>query len=80
MLVQHCTNVIQTSWDVGTYMACVFLQLTEALEDAEEQRHQVQNLKRKLQRLTQEMMDLKLHLEEQYSRNTELEKKQRKYA
>ena len=65
-------------WDVGTYTACVFPQLTEALEDAEEQRHQVQNLKRKLQRLTQEMMDLKLHLEEQYSRNTELEKKQRK--
>ena len=54
------------------------LQLTEALNDNEEQKRQVQNLKRKSQRLNADMQDIKLHLEEQVTRNSDLEKKQRK--
>ena len=50
----------------------------EALNEAEEQSRLVMNNKRKLQRLNQDMGDLKLHLEEQLNRNAELEKKQRK--
>ena len=55
-----------------------FDQLTESLEDSEEQRRQVANLRRKCQRVTAEMQDMKLHLEEQTRRNADLEKKQRK--
>ncbi|KAK2173425.1 hypothetical protein NP493_876g00017 [Ridgeia piscesae] len=52
--------------------------LAEAGEETEDQRRQVANLKRKSHRLTQDMQDMKLHLEEQLGRNSELEKKQRK--
>ena len=44
----------------------------------EEQKRQVSNLKRKSQRLNADMQDIKLHLEEQVNRNSDLEKKQRK--
>ena len=54
------------------------LQLHEAVEEAEEQRRQVQLGKKKTQRLTAEMQDIKLHLEEQMARNNELERKQRR--
>lgn len=50
----------------------------DAVAEAEEQRRQVQVSKKKSQRLTAEMQDLKLHLEEQMSRNNELERKQRR--
>ncbi|XP_066294954.1 unconventional myosin-XVIIIa-like isoform X7 [Branchiostoma lanceolatum] len=53
--------------------------LAEALEDAEEQQRQVSSLKKKSQRLTAEMQDMKLHLETQQERNSQLEKKQRKF-
>ncbi|KAK7474334.1 hypothetical protein BaRGS_00034382, partial [Batillaria attramentaria] len=53
--------------------------LHEAVEEAEEQRRQVQVAKKKTQRLTAEMHDIKLHLEEQMARNNELERKQRRF-
>ncbi|XP_070204311.1 unconventional myosin-XVIIIa-like isoform X2 [Littorina saxatilis] len=53
--------------------------LHEAVEEAEEQRRQVQVAKKKTQRLTAEMQDIKLHLEEQMARNNELERKQRRF-
>ncbi|CAG5131741.1 unnamed protein product, partial [Candidula unifasciata] len=53
--------------------------LHDAVGEAEEQRRQVQVAKKKTQRLTAEMQDLKLHLEEQMSRNNELERKQRRF-
>ena len=59
---------------------CCFFQLHEAVEEAEEQRRQVQVAKKKAQRLTAEMQDTKLHLEEQMARNNELERKQRRYS
>lgn len=48
------------------------------MEEAEEQRRQVQVAKKKAQRLAGEMQDIKLHLEEQMARNNELERKQRR--
>ena len=64
---------------IGSFCMTDFLsQLAEAGEETEDQRRQVQNLKRKSHRLTQDMQDMKLHLEEQLGRNSELEKKQRK--
>ncbi|XP_067682622.1 unconventional myosin-XVIIIa-like isoform X2 [Haliotis asinina] len=53
--------------------------LHEAVEEAEEQRRLVQLTKKKVQRITQEMQDTKLHLEEQMTRNNELERKQRRF-
>ncbi|KAL1502507.1 hypothetical protein ABEB36_007641 [Hypothenemus hampei] len=53
--------------------------LADAYEEVEEQRQVVGTWKRKVQKLTGEMNDLKLLLEEQSSRNNLLEKKQRKY-
>ena len=48
------------------------------ISDNDDQKRQVSNLKRKSQRLNADMQDMKLHLEEQVTRNSELEKKQRK--
>ena len=62
---------------------CVSLypyQLHEAVAEAEEQRRQVQVAKKKAQRLTTETQDTKLHLEEQMTRNNELERKQRRFV
>ncbi|XP_061197943.1 unconventional myosin-XVIIIa-like isoform X2 [Saccostrea echinata] len=53
--------------------------LHEAIEDAEDQRRQLSAAKKKAQRLVAEMQDTKLHLEEQMSRNNDLERKQRKF-
>ncbi|XP_041350261.1 unconventional myosin-XVIIIa-like isoform X3 [Gigantopelta aegis] len=53
--------------------------LHDAVEEAEEQRRLVQLSKKKVQRLTQEMQDMRLHLEEQMARNNELERKQRRF-
>ena len=55
------------------------MQLAESTLEAEEQSRTAAALKRKAQKLGQDMADLKLHLEEQVNRNAELEKKQRKY-
>lgn len=52
--------------------------LHEAQYEAEEQKRQLNNYKRKSQRQNQDMSDVKLHLEEHVTRNSELEKKQRK--
>ena len=52
--------------------------LQEAHNETEEQRRLLTNLKRKTQRHNQDMSDVKLHLEEQVTRNSELEKKQRR--
>lgn len=53
--------------------------LADAHEEVEEQKQFVNQWKRKVQKLNGEMNDLKLLLEEQYSRNNILEKKQRKF-
>lgn len=53
--------------------------LSEALDESEQHRQMVNQWKRKLQRLTQEMNDVKYMLEEQTARNAALEKKQRKF-
>jgi len=53
--------------------------LNDAYEEVEDQRQVVAQWKRKVQKLQAEMNDTRLHLEEQASRNTMLEKKQRKF-
>ncbi|KAK2165919.1 hypothetical protein LSH36_44g06061 [Paralvinella palmiformis] len=53
--------------------------VTDARAETEEHQRQVGNFKRKCQRLTQDVGDMKLHLQEQMMRNAELEKKQRKF-
>ena len=55
------------------------LQVEAAYEEVDEQRQIVAQQKRKVARLTGEANDLRIHLEEQTSRNTVLEKKQRKF-
>lgn len=59
--------------------ACRSLQLADAYEEVEEQRQVVAQWKRKHQKMTNEMNDLRMLLEEQSGRNNVLEKKQRKF-
>lgn len=56
-----------------------FAQLSDAYEEVEEQRQVVGQWKRKAQKMTNEMNDLRMLLEEQNARNNLLEKKQRKF-
>ncbi len=53
--------------------------LADAYEEVEEQRQVVGQWKRKTQKMTNEMNDLRMLLEEQNSRNNLLEKRQRKF-
>ncbi|XP_067640529.1 unconventional myosin-XVIIIa isoform X6 [Eurosta solidaginis] len=53
--------------------------LSDAYEEVEEQRQVVGQWKRKAQKMTNEMNDLRMLLEEQNGRNNILEKKQRKF-
>ncbi|XP_037808440.1 unconventional myosin-XVIIIa isoform X5 [Lucilia sericata] len=53
--------------------------LSDAYEEVEEQRQVVGQWKRKAQKMTNEMNDLRMLLEEQSGRNNLLEKKQRKF-
>merc|ERR1719445_1503305 len=53
--------------------------LNDAYEEVEDQRQVVAQWKRKAQKIQGEMNDTRLHLEEQASRNSLLEKKQRKF-
>lgn len=53
--------------------------LNDAYEEVEEQRQVVAQWKRKSQKMTNEMNDLRMLLEEQNSRNNLLEKRQRKF-
>lgn len=53
--------------------------LADAYEEVEEQRQVVGQWKRKNQKMTNEMNDLRMLLEEQNSRNNLLEKRQRKF-
>ncbi|XP_012156491.1 golgin subfamily A member 4 isoform X5 [Ceratitis capitata] len=53
--------------------------LSDAYEEVEEQRQVVGQWKRKAQKMTNEMNDLRMLLEEQNGRNNLLEKKQRKF-
>merc|ERR1719429_845871 len=53
--------------------------LNDAYEEVDEQRQVVAQWKRKTQKIQGEMNDTQLHLEEQASRNSMLEKKQRKF-
>lgn len=52
--------------------------LSEALADLDEGRQAINQWKRKAQKLSAELQDLKLLVEEHMARNAELEKKQRK--
>ncbi|XP_035767250.1 unconventional myosin-XVIIIa-like [Neolamprologus brichardi] len=54
-------------------------QISDLEADYEESQRNIQQLKKKAQRLTAELQDTKLHLEGQQSRNHDLEKKQRKF-
>lgn len=54
------------------------IQLTEEKTENEEMQRQALNMKKKTSRVQSEMEDLKLLLEEEQSRNAELEKKQRR--
>lgn len=56
------------------------VQLADLQADQEETQRSLQQAKKKCQRLTAELQDTKLHLENQQSRNHELEKKQRKWV
>uniref|UniRef100_A0A3Q2YYD5 Myosin XVIIIA n=1 Tax=Hippocampus comes TaxID=109280 RepID=A0A3Q2YYD5_HIPCM len=53
--------------------------ISDLQADNEESQRNIQQLKKKAQRLTAELQDTKLHLEGQQSRNHDLEKKQRKF-
>ncbi|XP_062717161.1 unconventional myosin-XVIIIa isoform X3 [Aedes albopictus] len=53
--------------------------LSDAYEDVEEQRQAVGEWKRKAQKMTNEMNDLRMLLDEQCSRNNSLEKRHRKF-
>lgn len=53
--------------------------ISDLQADNEELQRNIQQLKKKAQRLTSELQDTKLHLEGQQSRNHDLEKKQRKF-
>lgn len=53
--------------------------MADAYEEVEEQRQVVGQWKRKVQKMTNEMNDLRMLLEEQNSRNNLLEKRQRKF-
>lgn len=53
--------------------------LSDAYEEVEEQRQVVAQWKRKSQKMTSEMSDLRMLLEEQNSRNNLLEKRQKKF-
>lgn len=55
------------------------VQLADAYEEVEEQRQVVAQWKRKHQKMTNEMNDLRMLLEEQNGRNNVLEKRQRKF-
>lgn len=59
-------------------MRLVLIQLTEEKDEKEEMHRQALNMKKKTSRVQSEMEDLKLLLEEEQSRNAELEKKQRR--
>ncbi|XP_026154629.1 unconventional myosin-XVIIIa isoform X5 [Mastacembelus armatus] len=53
--------------------------ISDLQADNEESQRNLQQLKKKTQRLTAELQDTKLHLEGQQNRNHDLEKKQRKF-
>lgn len=53
--------------------------LADAYEEVEEQRRVVEQWKRKMQKSSNEMNDLRMLLEEQNGRNDLLEKKQKKF-
>ncbi|XP_056296623.1 unconventional myosin-XVIIIa-like isoform X4 [Pseudoliparis swirei] len=53
--------------------------ISDMQADNDESQRNIQQLKKKTQRLTSELQDTKLHLEGQQSRNHDLEKKQRKF-
>ncbi|XP_077466716.1 myosin-XVIIIa isoform X2 [Stigmatopora argus] len=53
--------------------------ISDLQADNEEFQRNIQQLKKKVQRLTAQFQDTKLHLESQQSRNHDLEKKQRKF-
>lgn len=60
------------------HLRLVLIQLTEEKDEKEEMHRQALNMKKKTSRVQSEMEDLKLLLEEEQSRNAELEKKQRR--
>lgn len=71
--------LLATLMDALTKFQLQHLQLSDAYEEVEEQRQVVGQWKRKVQKMTNEMNDLRMLLEEQNARNNLLEKKQRKF-
>ena len=53
-------------------------QYAETIREYDEQMKQISSLKKKCHRLTTEAEDINLHLQDETSRNAQLEKKQRK--
>ena len=67
---QRCVN--------NVHLRLSLIQLTEEKTENEEMQRQALNMKKKTSRVQSEMEDLKLLLEEEQSRNADLEKKQRR--
>lgn len=76
-MARHPAFCEPTSDLIKTHLS--FAQLNDAYEEVDEQRQLVAQWKRKTQKVHGEMNDIKLHLEEQTTRNALLEKKQRKF-
>ena len=69
--MKHCSSEV-------CHVRFSLIQLTEEKTENEEMQRQALNMKKKTSRVQSEMEDLKLLLEEEQSRNAELEKKQRR--
>lgn len=79
-LLAYCLTVffMHSSNRLLNILRILFVQISDLEADYEESQRNIQQLKKKAQRLTAELQDTKLHLEGQQSRNHDLEKKQRK--
>lgn len=73
-----CSDSSTLCASVLTMFSCFLLQLTDVNAENEEMHRLSSNMKKKTARIQAEMEDLKLLLEEEQSRNADLEKKQRR--
>ena len=65
-------------FSILVHLFLTLLQLTDANAENDEMQRQTSNMKKKTARVQAEMEDLKLLMEEEQTRNAELEKKQRR--
>lgn len=61
------------------YCISTFFQLHEVTAERDEQTIHIQSLKKKVQKYSHESQDIKKQYEDALARNSELEKKQRRY-